>query len=396
MSVAATCACCDVAKCDACCCSMCVWCGVAEIWCLLLQCVCVVLLKCDACFCSMCVGVALLKCEACCCNCVCVVLLKCDACCCNVCMVSLKREACCCNVGMCVWCCSTTSTKWASWSRKRRSCAARPAPRRPRQSSWRKVHTCHCQTVPLSHISYHAPLVLQSSWRRVPTCYIWHVTAPLSPYIVHTRTAQSSWSKVPTCCCLTVPLSPYSPWYNCTSWLGLKHQLTYCYLISYHVHMQHACSEQLKRGTQLSLTVPLSPYIVHARMHHSYMCVTCILRAAEEKYLPVTVRLLLSPYLLSCTHRTTREQLEKKNPPHLSLSLPLSPYLLLCTHAPLIHACTHPTCHCLTAPLSPYLLSCTLFLTPSLSVSFWMGPSVLCCTFVCVTVCLIVAELATV
>ena len=78
--------------------------------------------------------------------------------------------------------------------------------------------------------------------------------------------------------------------------------------------VEHASSEQLKRGTQLSLTVPLSPYIVHARMHHSYMRVTCILRAAEEKYLPVTVRLLLSPYLLSCTHRTTREQLEKK--PH--------------------------------------------------------------------------------
>ena len=266
-------------KFDACCCNVCV-CGVAKMWCLLLQRVCVVLLKCKACCCNVCVCVLLLKCDARCCN-VCVLLLKCDVCCCNVCMVSLKREACCCNVCVCVVL-QYYFHKVSQLKQKEEKLRSETSAQKAKAEQLKKsTHLSLSDCTSVAHLlpCTHALLVLacnmhECSEQLKKSTHLLHLTltAPLSPYIVHSRTTQSSWRKVPTChtcCCLIVSLSPYSPWYNCTGWLGIKHWLTYCHLISYHAHtaplgaVEHACSEQLKRSTHLSQTVAVWLCLCH-------------------------------------------------------------------------------------------------------------------------------------
>ena len=265
----------------------------------------------------------------------------------------------------------------------------------------------------------HAPLVLvrnmhaQSSWRRVPTCYIWD-TDCTSVTLHRACTLHSEQLKKSTHLLLSDCAPVTLPWYNHTGWLGVKHQLTYL----------------------------LSPYLLSCA-HRTTRCGgTCMLRAAEEKYPPVTVccchltsyartaplvsswRKIPTPPVTVCTsvtlppimhthqsymHRTcmfrcTLHTANNKLSVSVLTTLCVNTHVLTYCQACFCfvssfctYACTHT--HITHTHIHAYVQHThthTLFLTPSLSVSFWMRPGVLCCTFICATVCLIVTELATV
>ena len=151
-------------------------------------------------------------------------------------------------------------------------------------------------------------------------------------------------------------------------------------------------------------------------MHHSYMYVTCVLRAAEEKSPPhLSLSDCTSVTLPPIVHAHTRAPLMHVWNAHVQMHPARSKQLTLSfcsdhivhehsfTPLRLVSAfvssfCTHTCTHARTTPhIHAYVQHAhPHFLTLSPSVSFWIRPNILCRTFVCVTVYLIVTELATV
>ena len=143
-----------------------------------------------------------------------------------------------------------------------------------------------------------------------------------------------------------MPLSPYSPWYNCTSWLGVKHQLTYV-LLPYLLTCAHrttrcggTCKLRAAEERYPPVTDCASVTLHRARTHAPLIHVCNVHSQSSWREVPTCHCLSVAvtlPLIMHAPHHSWAA--EKKYPPHLSLSVPLSPYLLLCTHAPLIHAC---------------------------------------------------------